>query len=134
MQVTAPLQTPTRRRAVVCDADTVSSRLVARTLTASGFDSAVCHTAADCERAVAEQRPDLVVLALLLPDSDGLVLLRRLRAQRPQPAQSPSLLMVSAIRAADWALEAGADAFLHKPIPPHQLASVACALVDAQAS
>ncbi len=129
-----PGEAPDRRlSAVVCDPDVVHAHLVARVLRKVGFEATVCHDAVTCEAAVARESPVLVVVALLLPDSDGLTLLRRLRTHHSDGAR-PLFVMLSAVQAADWAREAGADLFLAKPVPPPRLAAVVRDLVAAQGS
>jgi|GEM_PF-1545248 len=133
-QARFPGEAPDRRRsAVVCDPDVVHAHLVARVLGKVGFEAAVCHDAVTCEALVAREPPALVVVALLLPDSDGLTLLRRLRTHHRDGAR-PWFVMLSAVQAADWAREAGADLFLAKPVPPPRLAAVVRSLVATQRS
>ena len=88
-----------------------------------------CATAAACEEAVAARAPDLVVLSILLPDMDGLALTRRLRALRDQAGGHTRIVLASVLQAEQRALEAGADAFVLKPVPPATLASLATRLV-----
>ena len=114
------------KRVVVCDADDVSSRILGRTLAREGFPVSTCGTAAECEALVAREQPTLVVLALLLPDMDGLALTRRLRAL-PRP---PRILMASALQAERRAVEAGADAFLRKPISAQTLVETVRTLIE----
>lgn len=47
------------------------------------YDSAFAATGQEALRLLGEHRPDVAVLDLRLPDTDGIELLRRLRAQRP---------------------------------------------------
>lgn len=102
---------------VVCDADAMSTRFLARVLEPAGFRVVGCATAAACEHIVQSQSPRLAILAVLLPDVDGLALTRRLRAA----GASAPLLIVSALQAEERAIEAGADAFLRKPVAPQRL-------------
>ncbi|MEV4441449.1 response regulator transcription factor [Streptomyces sp. NPDC049577] len=70
------------------------------------------------ERA-ALQRPDLVVLDLMLPGIDGLEVCRRLRADRPVP-----VIMLTARGDEDdriAGLELGADDYVTKPFSPREL-------------
>lgn len=64
-------------------------------------------------RAVAEQRPGVVILDLGLPDVDGLDVLRRLR----EWSEVPVIVLSARDREADKvaALDAGADDYLTKP-------------------
>ena len=114
-----------RARVVVCDADPAARRHVDRILTATGFEAFQCETAAACVDLVASVRPALVVLSVLLPDLDGLALARRLAGGRADGGPAPRILIVSVLQAEQRALEAGADAFLLKPVSRADLVSVA---------
>jgi len=116
-------------RAIVCDADDISARFLARALAKAGLEVSTCHTAAACEDQAAAQCPELIVLSILLPDLDGLALTRRLRAQRGTAGGTPHIVVASVLQAEQRALEAGADAFLLKPIAPATLAGVAARLL-----
>lgn len=68
--------------------------------------------------AVRDDPPDLLVLDLMISGGRGLTLCREIRAGASLP-----ILAVSAIASGDPALEAGADAFLQKPVQPLQFVS-----------
>jgi two-component system cell cycle response regulator len=76
---------------------------------------------ADCGavalRAARENRPDLIILDVLMPDMSGLEVCRRIKAD-PETADIPVLLVTTlSDRASKMAgLEAGADDFLTKPV------------------
>lgn len=65
-------------------------------------------------RRAQELRPGIVVTEIMVPVVDGLSLCRRLKAD-PLTAQT-RILVFSHLHAEDRALEAGADAFLLKPL------------------
>lgn len=109
--------------AAVCDAAPDSARFLASVLAGAGFEVITCTTAAACEAAVAARHPDLVVASILLPDLDGLALARRLRLRRNVAEGGPRIILVSTLHARQRALEAGADAFLLKPVAPADLLS-----------
>lgn len=50
------------------------------------YDAAFAATGAEALRLVTEHRPDVAVLDLRLPDTDGIDLLRQLRSARPELA------------------------------------------------
>jgi DNA-binding response OmpR family regulator len=66
-----------------------------------------------------ELRPDIVITEVLVPKLDGLALCRRLK-ENPQ-TQSIMVLIFSILAAGTRAREAGADAFLMKPLAEHRL-------------
>jgi CheY-like chemotaxis protein len=113
---------PAPGRVIICDADVISARLLVAMLRDTRLDIRICYTAAACQVEVQREQPTaLVITAILLPDMDGLELTRRLRTLSPRLG----ILVVSALRAASRAREAGADGFLAKPIVrSHLLAAV----------
>jgi two-component system cell cycle response regulator len=68
-------------------------------------------------RTARENRPDLIILDVLMPDMSGLEVCRRIKAD-PETADIPVLLVTTlSDRASKMAgLEAGADDFLTKPV------------------
>ena len=69
----------------------------------------------------AEQKPDLVILDVMLPQLDGMEVLRRLRAQGPQAA--PVIMLTAKSQEEDklTGLESGADDYITKPFSPNEL-------------
>jgi DNA-binding response OmpR family regulator len=109
------------RRVLVVDDDRTVSDVVCRYLEHAGY--AVTHAAdgAAALAAVARERPDLVVLDLMLPEVDGLEVCRRLRAK---PGDALPIVMLTA--AGDEAdritgLQLGADDYVTKPFSPREL-------------
>jgi DNA-binding response OmpR family regulator len=86
----------------------------------AGFDVDVAH---DGDEALARIRgipPDLVVLDVLMPGTDGRAVLRQVRRERrPVPVILLSQVGNSGERA--MALEEGADDYLNKPFDPNEL-------------
>ena len=75
-----------------------------------------------------ELRPKIVVTELLVPKLDGLGLCRALKSD-PQ-TKSMVVLIISHLHAEDRALEAGADAFLVKPIDEELLTETVTRLLE----
>ena len=76
----------------------------------------------------AELKPRIVVTEILVPRLDGLSLCRALKAD-PE-TQSIVVLVFSHLQAADRALEAGADAFLVKPLDGTHLIQTVAKLLE----
>ena len=86
----------------------------------AGFEVAVAH---DGDQALARLRaasPDLVVLDVLLPGTDGRAVLRQVRQDR---REVPSILLTQVGGSVEraMALEEGADDYLNKPFDPYEL-------------
>ena len=68
---------------------------------------------------VKEDKPDLVVLDLMLPEMDGLEVCKRLRSI-PDTAMLPILMLTAKAEESDTivGLELGADDYVTKPFSP----------------
>ncbi|HUE97382.1 MAG TPA: MerR family transcriptional regulator, partial [Longimicrobiaceae bacterium] len=86
-------------------------------LKTEGFEVVLALDAADAVGALAEERPQLAVIDLLISGGAGLELCRRVHSR------GIPVLAVSSVATRDAALEAGAAAFLQKPLEPLQLVS-----------
>ncbi len=109
-----------RDRVLVVDDDPPLRRMLARTLTAEGYEVAV---AADGGAALAEAEraaPDVIVLDVAMPVLDGLAVCRRLRGKG---LPTPILMLTARDAVPDRVagLEAGADDYLVKPFAVQEL-------------
>lgn len=73
-------------------------------------------------------RPSVVIPQFLMPDADGLEICRTLRAARPR--SELGILVTSFLSAEDWVLDAGADAFLQRPLSESRLVKALNRLYD----
>jgi two-component system response regulator MprA len=74
--------------------------------------------------------PDIIITEILVPTLDGLALCRRLKAD-PR-TRDTAVLVFSILAAAGRAKEAGADAFLLKPLAEHTLVDTVRQLLEAR--
>jgi len=99
------------------------AQMVGEYLTQSGFLFTHAGDGASGLEQLQQHAPDLVILDLMLPDTDGLEICRRIRSL-PAPASKVSVLMLTA--KGDpmdriIGLEIGADDYLPKPFEPREL-------------
>lgn len=82
----------------------------------SGYQAAGFETAKDFFRALSERLPELILLDIMLPDEDGMSILRRLR-QRADTQRIPVILVTAKSSELDKVkgLDGGADDYLAKP-------------------
>ena len=75
----------------------------------------------DALRKAEEYRPDVVLLDIVMPDLDGIEVMRQLRERRPVPV----ILLTAKGSTADKAkgLDLGADDYVAKPFHPDELAA-----------
>jgi two-component system KDP operon response regulator KdpE len=104
---------------LVIEDDTALRRALRTSLKARAFDVVESPTAEECLVLVADDRVDVVLLDLGLPDLDGVEALRRLRTF----SQVPVVVLTARDRQHDKieALDAGADDYVTKPFDIDEL-------------
>jgi two-component system, OmpR family, response regulator len=114
------MSTPTDALIVLVEDDQEIQRLVRDMLVREGFAVEVAESGAALDQVLAGQRPDLVILDLMLPGEDGLSICRRLRTRG---GSVPILMLTAKADPIDRVvgLEMGADDYLAKPFNPREL-------------
>jgi two-component system KDP operon response regulator KdpE len=104
---------PEGPKVLVIDDEREIRRFLRVSLVNHGYEPAEAQTGHDGLRQVAQERPDLVLLDLGLPDIDGMEVIRQIR----QWSQVPIIVLTACGRDAEKviALDAGADDYLTKP-------------------
>ena len=104
---------------LVVEDETSIASFVALYLKNAGYGIRTVGTGQEALDALARERPDLIVLDLMLPDLDGLEVCKRVR----QSSDVPILMLTARDEDVDKiiGLEVGADDYLTKPFNPREL-------------
>ncbi len=104
---------------LVVDDEAGILRLIKLELSAQGFRVITASSGEDALRLAEEQRPDAVLLDIMMPEITGLEVMRRLRER----TNIPVLLVTAKDKDADKVrgLELGADDYIVKPFSPDEL-------------
>ena len=97
-------------------------QLVKLYLDKEGYRTVTAATGSEGLRQVRTEKPDLVVLDLMLPEIDGLEVCKRLRSA-PETAMLPIIMLTAKAEESDTVvgLELGADDYVTKPFSPKTL-------------
>lgn len=118
------------KKVIVAEDDDAIAHLVAATLGDAGF---LCLRARDGDEALSMARrenPDLLILDIMMPRTDGLEVCKRLKAD--VLASRIPILLLTSLAGVDnrvKGLEAGADDYLEKPFDLRELAARVRALI-----
>ena len=119
MPVSNPAPTLTRPdgsplRVLVVDDEVNIAELISMAVRFEGWEPAIAHTGSKAVAAAKEHRPDAVVLDVMLPDFDGMEVLRRMRTHSPDV---PILFLTARDSVEDRVsgLTAGGDDYVTKP-------------------
>ncbi|MBT7648728.1 MAG: PleD family two-component system response regulator, partial [Rhodospirillaceae bacterium] len=104
-------------RILVVDDQPLNVKLLEAKLTSEYYDVLTANGGAAAIRIATEERPDLILLDVMMPDMDGYEVCRVLRDQ-PATMHIPIVMVTALSDSADrvLGLEAGADDFLTKPV------------------
>lgn len=126
---------PPRAKILAVDDEPELTDLMQYHLTRAGHEVTTAANGWEAIAAVRANRPDLILLDLMLPDLDGFGVCEILRRD-PQTATIP-IVIVSAWASPDsrhLGLELGALDYLTKPFSPPELVSRVSRLIHARAS
>lgn len=110
-----------RGKVLVVDDEPAIADIVSRYLERAGYRTTVARTGQDALGQADAARPDVVVLDLMLPDMDGLEVMRRLR--RDGQRRGAIILLTARGEESDRVigLRLGADDYVVKPFSPAEL-------------
>jgi ActR/RegA family two-component response regulator len=110
-------------RLLIVDDDELVRRMCAEALHRQGYEVVTVGTGQEALQHLAEQPFALVVLDIVLPDIDGLTILKTLRQTNPEIV----VLLITGYASLETAIEAlrqGAYEYLRKPFAPADLARI----------
>ena len=119
------------RRILVVDDEADARDLLAEILGQAGADVIVVGSADEALEMLRRWRPDVLVSDIGMPGDDGYVLIRKVRALRPEEgSQVRALALTAYARSEDrtLALEAGFHIHIAKPVDPLELTAVIAGL------
>jgi DNA-binding response OmpR family regulator len=106
-------------------------RFLTYTLEQEGFQTSVARNGIEGLRKAQEEKPDLIILDVMLPGLDGFELCRRLRADA-ETAKLPVLMLSAKAQEIDKAtgLKMGADMYMSKPALPERIVAAVKSTLD----
>lgn len=109
-------------RILIVDDESDLAELVAFNLRETGHTTVTAGSGSAALAEIARERPDLVVLDLMLPDISGVEVCRRLR-RNPGTQRLPVIMLTAKTNELDRVVgfEVGADDYVTKPFSPREL-------------
>jgi pilus assembly protein CpaE len=119
------------RKILIVDDDLESLKLIGLMLQRRGYEIVAAHTGHQALAKARTDKPDLVILDVMMPDLDGFQVCKSLRSH-PDTADLPVLMFTAKTLTQDKTagFAAGADDYLTKPIHPSELVSHVEALLS----
>jgi DNA-binding response OmpR family regulator len=113
------------KRILIVDDDEMVRIALSELLKPEGYEIDSVGSAKEALDKLEEEKYDLLVLDIIMPQMDGLELCRRVRAMKDL-VEVPIILLTAKTREQDRidGMEAGANLFLSKPISPAKLVEV----------
>ncbi|MFC1908931.1 response regulator transcription factor [Chloroflexota bacterium] len=111
-----------KKKILVIEDNPSSLRLVQYTFEHKGYEVLTAPNGLEGLRKARSEKPDLVILDVMLPGIDGFEVSHRLRAEA-QTAHLPLLMLSAKAREEDKdiGIKAGADEYLAKPASPSEI-------------
>jgi signal transduction histidine kinase/CheY-like chemotaxis protein len=114
-------------KVMVVDDEIDAVHLVQRIMEEHGATVATCMSAAECLKCIGEERPDVLIMDIGMPDMDGYTLIGKIRELSPElGGRTPAVALTAFARSEDRrkAMLAGFDIHVAKPAEPDELVAV----------
>ena len=110
------------RKILTCDDEKHIVRLIQVNLERQGYEVITAFNGAECLEKVKEDRPDLIVLDVMMPEMTGFEVLDALK-QDPETESIPVIMLTARAQDSDvlrgW--QSGVECYLTKPFNPMEL-------------
>ncbi len=120
----------TRRKVLIVDDEYLIRHAMQKLMEDEGFSAFTAGCGDDALRQLSEQKPDIVILDIHLPDINGLVLLKTIKEISP----SVAVIMATGcpdMQASEEAMKMGALDYIAKPVSIDTLKTLMHAMNDA---
>jgi len=110
------------KRILIIEDDPIALELIEYTLQQEGYETLTALNGVEGLAKARDEKPDLVVLDVMLPGLDGFEVCQRLQAE-PETGRLPILMLSAKAREVDidTGRRVGADIYVTKPIDPSGL-------------
>ncbi len=110
------------RKILTCDDEKHIVRLIQVNLERQGYEVITAYNGAECLEKVQEDRPDLIVLDVMMPEMTGFEVLEALKKD-PETENIPVIMLTARAQDSDvlrgW--QSGVECYLTKPFNPMEL-------------
>lgn len=110
------------RKILTCDDEKHIVRLIQVNLERAGYEVVTAYNGAECLEAVAADKPDLIVLDVMMPEMSGFEVLEKLKSS-DDTKDIPVIMLTARAQDADvlrgW--QSGVETYLTKPFNPMEL-------------
>ncbi len=110
---------------LIVDDNADNAGLVFDYLTSKGYHTIIARDGRSALKLINEQRPDLVLMDIQMPEMDGIKVIRQIRAD--QCLQAMPVIALTALAMPgdrERCLDAGADEYVSKPVSMRALAEI----------
>lgn len=110
------------KKILIVDDESAIREMIAVALEMAGYECLEADNARDAHTCIVDQRPDMILLDWMLPETSGIELARRLK--RDESTADIPIIMITAKTEEDnkvQGLEVGADDYITKPFSPREL-------------